>query len=100
MVLKKPQETKNYTILLKREGEGNPWHCLLESFSMTLALDVLKISSNEENKPLITGEDAKNTQIVILTREKTVHSWISRPPRRRASFWLACKTIYISVPMA
>ncbi|KAK2740553.1 hypothetical protein FQN57_006057 [Myotisia sp. PD_48] len=64
-----PKKPKNYTILIKREGEGNPWHCLMEIFSMSLTIDSLKIDDGR-NKPFLTNEDAENTQVVILDKRK------------------------------
>lgn len=53
--------TRNYTILVKRESSGNPWHSLLEIFSMTMTIDILKISSQREgNMPLLANEVAPN----------------------------------------
>jgi hypothetical protein len=40
--LEPPPPTKNYTILVKREGALNLWHSLMEIFSMSMTLDVLK----------------------------------------------------------
>ncbi|KAK2745274.1 hypothetical protein FQN57_003969 [Myotisia sp. PD_48] len=87
-----PKDTKNYTILVKREGEGNPWHSLLEIFSMSLTIDALKIDSGDGRyKPFLTNEDAKNTQVVILDRRKNgpyFHLWslfAERPTIRLAN---------------
>ncbi|KAH9895529.1 hypothetical protein F4778DRAFT_747202 [Xylariomycetidae sp. FL2044] len=57
-------------LLLKREGEGNPWHCLMEIFSAYMTFDVLRMSAvpgSEGNKPLFTDAgDSDDTQVVIL----------------------------------
>lgn len=60
-------ETPSYTILIKREGSQNLWHCLMEMFSMTLSLDVLRSTARpNETRPFFTAADAANTQVVIL----------------------------------
>ncbi|RJE19216.1 hypothetical protein PHISCL_08441 [Aspergillus sclerotialis] len=62
-----PPDTPNYTILVKREGSENLWHCLMEIFSMTMTLDVLQISPRlNESRPFLTAADAANTQVVLL----------------------------------
>ncbi|KAH6711267.1 hypothetical protein BKA61DRAFT_613384 [Leptodontidium sp. MPI-SDFR-AT-0119] len=59
--------TPNFTILLKREGAWNPWHCLMEIWSLIMSLDVLRTTSDPDTgKPFFTVEDAENTQILIL----------------------------------
>jgi EGF domain-specific O-GlcNAc transferase len=58
---------RNFSVLLKREGEGNPWHSLLEILSLTLSFDVLRMSRDPvKNEPLFTAADMANTQIVVL----------------------------------
>jgi protein O-GlcNAc transferase len=60
-------EGRNFSVLLKREGEGNPWHCLLEILSLTLSFDVLRMSRDPGKKePLFTEADMANTQIIVL----------------------------------
>lgn len=66
-----PGKKENYTILLKREGELNPWHCLLEILSLTFSIDVLRMTPQQqdataESTPFWTLADAENTQVVIL----------------------------------
>ncbi|KAF4628275.1 hypothetical protein G7Y89_g9874 [Cudoniella acicularis] len=62
--------TANYTILLKREGAYNLWHCLMEIWSMTMSLDVLRTTQDPNEKaPFFTLGDAENTQIVILDEQ-------------------------------
>lgn len=60
-----------YTILLKREGDGNLWHSLLEVFSLYLTIDALRITPLDPSKlptseSLISAADIPSTQIVIL----------------------------------
>lgn len=63
-------EHTSFTILLKREGAGNLWHCLMEIMSLTWTLDVLQMSpdpSRQGNgRAFLTPDDAPNTQVVIL----------------------------------
>jgi protein O-GlcNAc transferase len=62
-----PKTTASYTILLKREGAFNLWHCLMEIWSLTMSLDVLRIAIDpDENAPFFRVSDAENTQILIL----------------------------------
>ncbi|PNH36980.1 hypothetical protein VD0004_g9793 [Verticillium dahliae] len=57
---------KNF-LLLKREGETNPWHCLMEIYSSYMAIDVLRMSRDQENKLFFRApEDVNDTQVVIL----------------------------------
>ncbi|THV43917.1 hypothetical protein BGAL_0815g00030 [Botrytis galanthina] len=62
---------KKYTILVKREGEGNLWHCLMEIWSTFMTMDLLKMAVDPKtNAPFYTPEDIENTQIVILDEHK------------------------------
>lgn len=65
-----PVDHTSFTILLKREGAGNLWHCLMEIMSLSWTLDVLQMSpdpsSQENRRPFLTPDDASNTQVVIL----------------------------------
>lgn len=64
---KPPESTANFTILVKREGEGNLWHCLVEMLSVFLSMDVLQMSSRPgEDRPYFTEADIANTQVVFL----------------------------------
>lgn len=64
---KPPKSTPNFTILVKREGEGNLWHCLVEMLSVFLSMDVLQMSSRPgEDRPYFTEADIANTQVVFL----------------------------------
>ncbi|KAJ8124323.1 hypothetical protein O1611_g9316 [Lasiodiplodia mahajangana] len=56
-------------LLLKREGEGNPWHCLMEIFSTFMTFDVLRMPSglSQDQPPFFRDpNDSKDTQAVIL----------------------------------
>ena len=59
-----------FTLLVKREGEGNPWHCLMEIWSMTMTMDVLRTTvdpGDPEGQPYFrVPEDLSNLQVVIL----------------------------------
>jgi protein O-GlcNAc transferase len=62
-----PSTTANYTILIKREGAFNVWHCLMEIWSLTMSLDVLRmVIEPNEDAPFFVASDAENTQILIL----------------------------------
>lgn len=52
-----------YTILLKREGAGNLWHCLNEIFSLQLSLDVLFLAQDRSGLPQSRPNE---TEILIL----------------------------------
>ncbi|KAI1149474.1 hypothetical protein F4825DRAFT_51573 [Nemania diffusa] len=58
-------------LLLKREGEGNPWHSIIEIFSTYMTFDILRMPRGgvpgEEGSPLFRHpDDSDDTQIVIL----------------------------------
>lgn len=62
-------------LLVKREGHNNLWHSLMELWSMTLTMDVLRMSREDTpiNGPGALGapffsvpEDVPNTQVVLL----------------------------------
>ncbi|KAL4811605.1 hypothetical protein BDW67DRAFT_171593 [Aspergillus spinulosporus] len=62
-----PGPTPNYTLLIKREGAYNVWHSLMEIFSMTLTLDVLRMARHpNQSFPLFTSEDIQNTRVLLL----------------------------------
>ncbi|KAF3771449.1 family 61 glycosyltransferase [Cryphonectria parasitica EP155] len=63
---------EKFTVLIKREGELNPWHCLLEILSLSLSMDVLQMSprDGEQGPAFFTPLDAENTQVVILDERK------------------------------
>ncbi|OBT50654.1 hypothetical protein VE04_08693, partial [Pseudogymnoascus sp. 24MN13] len=61
------EPAKNFTILIKREGSHNPWHSLMEIWSMTMTLDVLRMAKDPStNAPFYSLSDVENTQVMIL----------------------------------
>lgn len=59
-----------FTVLIKREGAENLWHCLMEIMSLSMTFDVLQISPDlDSGQPFISPEDASNTQVAILDQE-------------------------------
>ncbi|RSL65873.1 hypothetical protein CEP54_003998 [Fusarium duplospermum] len=55
------------TILLKREGAGNVWHCLMEIIALAYTVDILQISVDPDTKePFLTAKDGENAQVVVL----------------------------------
>ncbi|KAL2831113.1 hypothetical protein BDW59DRAFT_7002 [Aspergillus cavernicola] len=65
-----PSEPLTYLILVKREMAHNLWHSLMEIFSMTMSVDVLRITprpnNNSENRPFVADSDLAHTQVVLL----------------------------------
>ena len=57
-----------FTILVKREGERNLWHSLMEIWSLTQSLDVLRLTADPRTgSPFFhTQADVPNAQVVIL----------------------------------
>ncbi|RYP58667.1 hypothetical protein DL769_008843 [Monosporascus sp. CRB-8-3] len=56
-------------LLLKREGEANPWHSLMEVFSTYMSFDILRMPSSNpgDNIPFFRDPgDSDDTQVVIL----------------------------------
>ncbi|RYP07314.1 hypothetical protein DL765_009191 [Monosporascus sp. GIB2] len=56
-------------LLLKREGEANPWHSLMEVFSTYMSFDILRMpgSSPGDNAPFFREPgDSDDTQVIIL----------------------------------
>jgi protein O-GlcNAc transferase len=66
-------EPEKFTILLKREGAGNPWHSLMEIMALGMTLDVLQFSPvstrRKGGRAFLIPDDAPNTQVVILDDE-------------------------------
>ena len=61
------ETTRNFTILVKREGSHNPWHSLMEIWSMTMTIDVLRMAKEPgTNAPFYSISDMDNTQVMIL----------------------------------
>lgn len=60
-----------YTLLVKREGATNIWHTLIEIFSVTLSIDVLRMAQKADTQaPYFSPGDEYNTQIVLLDNAK------------------------------
>lgn len=59
---------KSFLILLKREVDGNLWHCLNEIMAMLFTLDILRTTPDPDNvgEPVFRPEDFPRTEIVIL----------------------------------
>ncbi|KAK6855708.1 hypothetical protein PG995_007859 [Apiospora arundinis] len=58
---------RKFTILIKREGSGNIFHCLHEIMSLTYTMDVLRMSRDPQTgQARFSAEDIPNTQIVIV----------------------------------
>lgn len=56
-------------ILVKREGEGNLWHCMQELFTLYATIDILRMTPNPGSKkgePLLSEDDAAQAQVIIL----------------------------------
>lgn len=71
-----PSKAPNYTILLKREGAWNVWHCLLEIWSMSMSIDVLRTTIDPHtNAPFFSLSDAENTQILIIDDQDDGPYW-------------------------
>lgn len=59
--------TPQYTLLVKREGATNVWHCLMELYSMTMTIDVLRLTQRPDTQtPYLTASDVDHTQVVLL----------------------------------
>lgn len=60
-------ESPGYKILIRREGAGNPWHTLLEIFSLYLTLDALYITPTEGGAgSFFNSSSLANSQVVIV----------------------------------
>ena len=58
---------RRVSILVKREGEGNLWHCLMELFALSMTIDILRVSINARTqRPYINEEDDRNTRVVLI----------------------------------
>ncbi|KAJ4190944.1 hypothetical protein NW755_005159 [Fusarium falciforme] len=70
------EETNRTTILLKREGAGNPWHCLMEIMSLAYTVDILQISVDPDTKePFLTAKDGETAQVVVLDDQPDGPYW-------------------------
>ena len=57
----------SFKILVRREGSGNLWHCMMEIMSMTMTLDILHEKKHPiTGLPLFTTQDIENTQVLFL----------------------------------
>ncbi|CAK7210120.1 hypothetical protein SBRCBS47491_000663 [Sporothrix bragantina] len=75
-----PPEKDSYVILVKREGNNNLWHSLMEIWSMMNSVDVLRMSRHQGTGDALykTPRDVDNTYIVMLddyTEESTFNLW-------------------------
>ncbi|KAK1759831.1 hypothetical protein QBC47DRAFT_373146 [Echria macrotheca] len=67
---------RQFTLLLKREGEANPWHCLMEIWSMAMTFDVLRMARDDADQPFYrVPEDVPNTQVIILDNRSDGPYW-------------------------
>ena len=80
-----------HTVLVERVGGSDFWHSLMELFSVSLTLDVLQITRDDETHlPLLDETDLQNLQIVITDDHPDgpffdLWSMFSRKPILRAS---------------
>ncbi|KJR87493.1 uncharacterized protein SPSK_10407 [Sporothrix schenckii 1099-18] len=88
-----PRETKSFVLLVKREGNNNLWHSLMEIWSMMMSVDVLRIAQQQDDgradgaaAPYFRfPDDLDNTHVVMLdeyAEESTFDLWrfFSRHP--------------------
>ncbi|ORY58064.1 uncharacterized protein BCR38DRAFT_447892 [Pseudomassariella vexata] len=62
-----PTNSNHYSILLKREGSVNLWHCLMEIMSLSMTLDVLQMTRQRGSADtMLKPADAPNTQVIVL----------------------------------
>lgn len=67
---------RKFTILLKREVDGNMFHCLNELMAIMTSLDVLRIAPGAaEDEALFNAADVANTEIVILDEHPDGPYW-------------------------
>jgi EGF domain-specific O-GlcNAc transferase len=67
---------RSFSVLVKREGESNVWHCLMEIMSLTWTFDVMRMTRDPiTQQPLFTEADIQNTQIVILDERQDGPYW-------------------------
>lgn len=63
------RDPPRFYLLLKREGETNPWHCLMEIWSAWMTFDVLRMAADplrQQEAFFRVPEDVSDTQVVIL----------------------------------
>ncbi|CAK7215140.1 hypothetical protein SCUCBS95973_002377 [Sporothrix curviconia] len=62
-----PDGAPSFVLLVKREGAGNLRHCLMEIWSMTMTLDVLRLAQRQNGEPFYNSPaDMDNTYVVVL----------------------------------
>ncbi|KAH6667896.1 hypothetical protein B0J14DRAFT_675974 [Halenospora varia] len=65
----RPQIT--HTILVKREGQDNIWHSLMEVMAYTMTMDILSLAEAPNGGPFFSAaRDGENTQVVLLDDKK------------------------------
>lgn len=105
-----PADQSSFTILLKREGPGNLWHCLMEIMSLSWTLDVLQMSPDpsrqESGRAFLTADDATNTQVVILDDAPDGpsidlwHLFAQKPTLRLAELPAGADVGHVIIPLA
>lgn len=58
-----------FALLIKREGDGNIFHCLLEIWSMMMTFDLLRTTPDPSRRGapfFVDGTDLPNTQAIVL----------------------------------
>ncbi|KIH93207.1 hypothetical protein SPBR_02673 [Sporothrix brasiliensis 5110] len=69
-----PVQRHHYTLLVKREGEINPWHCLLEIWSAAMTMDVLRSTRDAADpagrRPHVVFPDDKPNVLVVLLDDR------------------------------
>lgn len=62
-----PRKPATTTILVKREGNANLWHSLMEIISLSWTLDVLQMTVDDETgEPFLSPRAGRNAQVVLL----------------------------------
>ncbi|CAK7235389.1 hypothetical protein SCUCBS95973_009253 [Sporothrix curviconia] len=86
--LDKPPDKEAFVILVKREGNNNLWHSLMEIWSMMNSVDVLRIArrgGGDDGIPFFQApDDLDNTHVVMLddyAEESTFDLWRFFGPR-------------------
>ncbi|KAH8684207.1 hypothetical protein BGZ60DRAFT_397020 [Tricladium varicosporioides] len=60
-------EEITHTILVKREGQDNIWHSLMEIMAYTMTMDILSLATAPDGGPFFSSDrDIQNTQVVLL----------------------------------
>lgn len=89
---------RNFVILLKREVDGNLWHCLNEFMAIMTTLDVLRMTPDASagGTAMFLPEDVANTEIVILDEHPDglffdLFRMFSGKPPLRLTEWVTSK---------